>query len=78
MMRVCRDLQSRAPSPHAPACLRCSGSLRQRRMVSSAACGRGSTCPWTTSPGLALGRACSKTLLDATITTGVSRGGSEA
>jgi hypothetical protein len=60
MMRVCRDLQRRAPSAHAPACLGCSGSLRQRRMVSSAACGCGSTCPWTMSPGMALGRACSR------------------
>jgi len=79
MMRVCRDIQSRAPSSHAPRVPQLPrlytptpyGFEALHAGVGPPAHGRRSPCNGT-------GARVQQTLLDATITRGVSSGGSEA
>jgi hypothetical protein len=78
MMRVCRDLQSRAPSPHAP-------RVSQLPWLSTPTPDGFERCmgAWVHLPmddvtRHGTGARVQQTLLDAMITTGVRSGGSEA
>jgi hypothetical protein len=78
MRRVCRDLQRRAPSPHAPRVPPLPW-LDRPMPYGFERCRRVWDClPMGDVTRHGTGARVQQTLLNATITTGVSRGGSEA